>query len=58
MYYNFVKIHSTLKVTPAMASGVADRLWEIGDIVKLLEAKEAEAAPKKRGPYKKRDQEI
>ena len=52
MYYNFVKIHSTLKVTPAMAAGITDRLWEIEDIVKLLESKEAETAPKKRGPYK------
>jgi IS1 family transposase len=36
-YYNFVRIHQTLRVTPAMAAGVADRLWEISDIVKLLE---------------------
>ena len=52
-YYNFVRIHSTLKVTPAMEAGVTDRLWEIGDIVDLLEAAEAEKSPK-RGPYKKR----
>jgi hypothetical protein len=52
MYYNFVRIHQTLRVTPAMAAGVSDRLWEIGDIVKLVE--KAEAAPPKRGPYKKR----
>jgi IS1 family transposase len=51
-YYNFVRIHQTLRVTPAMAAGVTDRLWEIGDIVKLVE--EAEGPPKKRGPYKKR----
>lgn len=36
-YYNFVRIHKTLRVTPAMASGVTDRLWEIGDIARLLE---------------------
>jgi IS1 family transposase len=42
MYYNFVRIHKTLRVTPAMAAGVTDRLWEIGDIVKVLEAWEAE----------------
>jgi hypothetical protein len=29
MYYNFVRIHQTLKVTPAMAAGVTDRLWEM-----------------------------
>lgn len=41
MYYNFVRIHKTLKVTPAMAAGVTSRLWEIGDIVDVLEAWEA-----------------
>ena len=52
MYYNFVRIHSTLGMTPAMAAGVSDRLWEIGDIVKLVE--DTEAKPGKRGSYKKR----
>jgi IS1 family transposase len=52
MYYNFVKVHSTLRVPPAMAAGVSKTLWEIGDIVKLVEA--AEAKPTKRGPYKKK----
>jgi hypothetical protein len=37
MYYNFVRIHKTLKVTPAMAAGVADKLWEVGDIVRMIE---------------------
>lgn len=53
VYYNFVRIHKTLRVTPAMAAGVTDRLWEISDIVKLIEG--AETAPAKRGPYKKRE---
>jgi hypothetical protein len=39
-------------MSPAMAAGVVDRLWDIGDIVKLVQA--AEAKPAKRGPYKKR----
>ena len=51
MYYNFVRIHKTLRVTPAMAAGVTDRLWEIADIAKLVE--DAEVKPGKRGPYKK-----
>lgn len=38
MYYNFVKLHRTLRTTPAMAAGVTKRLWEIGDIVDVLEA--------------------
>ncbi len=52
MYYNFVKIHSKLRVTPAMAAGVSDRLWEMSDIVALWEAVEPKAG--KRGPYTKR----
>jgi hypothetical protein len=36
MYYNFVRIHQTLRVTPAMAAGVSDRAWEISDVVALL----------------------
>jgi IS1 family transposase len=51
-YYNFVRIHKTLRVSPAMAAGVSDRLWEIGDIVALVEA--ATPKPGPRGPYKKR----
>lgn len=37
MYYNFCRIHQTLKVTPAMATGVTDRLWDVEDIAKLLD---------------------
>ncbi len=55
MFYNFVRIHKSLRVTPAMAAGVTDRLWELSDIVALVEAREAEQ-PQKRGPYKKRVQ--
>jgi len=51
MYYNFVRIHKTLRVTPAMAAGVTDRLWEMQDLVAMIEATEV---PQKRGPYKKR----
>jgi hypothetical protein len=36
MFYNFVRIHKTLKVTPAMEAGVTDHLWDIEDIIKLL----------------------
>jgi IS1 family transposase len=52
MFYNFARIHQTLRVTPAMAAGVTGKLWELGDIVAMID----EAAPKPgpRGPYKKR----
>jgi len=36
MYYNFVRIHQTLKVSPAMAAGVTDKLWEMDDLVAML----------------------
>jgi IS1 family transposase len=38
--YNFIKIHRTLRVTPAMAAGVTDHLWDAGELVDLLEAEE------------------
>jgi hypothetical protein len=38
--YNFIKIHRTLRCTPAMAAGVTDRLWEVCDLVASLEASE------------------
>ena len=41
MHYNFVRIHKTLRVTPAMAAGVTERLWTISDIVSLVEKAEA-----------------
>jgi IS1 family transposase len=36
MYYNFARIHSTLRMTPAMAAGVTSKLWDVEDIVELL----------------------
>ena len=36
MHYNFVRIHQTLRVTPAMAAGVTDRLWSVEDLIGLL----------------------
>lgn len=52
MHYNFCRIHKTLKVTPAMAAGVADKVWDVRDIVALIETLEAPTT--KRGPYKKK----
>jgi hypothetical protein len=37
MYYNFVRVHQTLRVTPAMAASVSKKLWEVSDIVEMLE---------------------
>ena len=44
MYYNFVRIHQTLRCSPAMAAGVSSQLWEISDIVRVLEDWERTAA--------------
>ncbi|HEX4966192.1 MAG TPA: IS1 family transposase [Thermoanaerobaculia bacterium] len=49
-HYNYVRIHKTLRVTPAMAAGVESRVWGIEDLVALLPKPEG----KPRGPYKKR----
>lgn len=52
-FYNFCRIHKSLRVTPAMAAGITDRLWTLDDIVAKIDA--MAPAPKPRGPYKKRD---
>lgn len=42
--YNFIKIHRTLRVTPAMAAGVTSRLFDVSDIVEILEESESKKA--------------
>ena len=51
-FYNFVRIHKTLKVAPAMAAGISRTLWSMEDIVDLIDAKSE--PPKARGSYKPR----
>lgn len=51
-FYNFCRIHKTLRVTPAMAAGITDRLWSLDDIVAKIELAPTQ---KVRGPYKKRE---
>jgi hypothetical protein len=51
MYYNFVRQHSKHRLSPAMAAGVTDTLWDINMIVRVVEAYDPK--PAKRGPYKK-----
>jgi IS1 family transposase len=36
MYYNFCRIHKTLRVTPAMEAGITNHVWEIEEILELL----------------------
>jgi len=44
MHYNFVRIHQTLRCTPAMEAGVADKLWSLDDMAALVEASEESAS--------------
>jgi len=54
VYYNFCRIHQTLRVTPAMEAGIADRILTLEEIAAWGQFE----APKKRGPYKKRTLDI
>jgi IS1 family transposase len=44
MYYNFCRVHQTLRITPAMAANISDHVWEISEIVKLLNRDREQAA--------------
>ena len=52
VYYNFARIHKTLRITPAMAAGLSDHVWSLEEIVQMADGLMAKSA--KRGPYKKR----
>jgi hypothetical protein len=39
MYYNFCRVHQTLRVTPAMEAGIIDHVWSIGELCGLLPRK-------------------
>jgi hypothetical protein len=56
VFYNFTRIHKTLRMTPAMAAGISDRLWSMEDIVALVDAREP--TPQKRGSYKPRQPKV
>jgi hypothetical protein len=51
-FYNFVRMYKTLRCSPAMAAGLTGKLWEMTDIVVLIDARAA--PPKARGAYKPR----
>lgn len=50
MYYNFGRVHKTLRVTPAMEAGISDHIWTLEEIAGLV----PEPIQAKRGPYKKK----
>lgn len=60
MHYNFARVHKTLRVTPAMQAGLSDHVWELSELVTLLEKREMAIVgtdENKRGPYKRRNQD-
>ncbi len=54
VWYNFVRVHKSLRVSPAIAAGISNRLWSMQDLATMVEAADAKPAAK-RGPYKKRE---
>jgi len=52
VFYNFCRIHKSLRVTPAMEAGLTDRVWTWDDIIEKMEEMAPQPGP--RGPYKKR----
>jgi hypothetical protein len=44
MHYNFVRVHQTLRVTPAMEAGLTSHVWSIADIVALMDPDAVAAA--------------
>lgn len=46
LWYNFVRIHKTLRTSPAMAAGIERRLWSMDDVVALVDERAERSAPK------------
>ena len=44
LWYNFVRIHKTLRTSPAMAAGIESRLWSMEDVVALIDARTAKVS--------------
>lgn len=54
VYYNFARIHKTLRITPAMAAGLSESTWTLEDIITMADSYMPK--PGKRRPYAKRNQ--
>lgn len=56
VFYNFCRIHKTLRMSATMAAGVTDRLWSLDDVIAPIDANPP--APKARGLYKKGEKVV
>jgi IS1 family transposase len=56
MFYNFIRVHSTLRMSPAMAAGITDRLWDMSEIIAIIDMR-AER-PRRPATYRKRAAEA
>jgi hypothetical protein len=52
VYYNFSRIHKTLRITPAMAAGLSESIWTLEDLITMADS--YAPASKPRGPYKEK----
>ncbi len=55
VWYNFIRVHKTLKMSPAMAAGLSKTLRSMDDVCSMMDAVAPKPGP--RGPYKKRETE-
>jgi hypothetical protein len=56
LWYNYVRQHKTHRLSPAMAAGIADKLWSVADLAEMVDASLPKAGL--RGPYKSRDMAV
>ena len=53
VWYNIIRIHKSLRVTPAMAAGLSKTVWDMADLVRIMDERAPKPGP--RGPYKNRN---
>jgi hypothetical protein len=54
VFYNFARVHQTLRVMPAMEAGLTNRVWTFEDLANMIDATVEKKPTGKRGPYNKR----
>ena len=56
VWYNFIRLHKSLRATPAMAAGLSKTAWDVEDLVRIMDERAPKPGP--RGPYKKRQTDL